>query len=261
MANVETRVVRIAEALLAEKGSVRLVDVLVGLGWLAQPNVDRWERGRVPAPDRCIGVDAAKVALASTALQRWAEGRSLQRREARYDGMQFTDGDPDAEKAYRACWGTADAAVPAVERPRRPQEIIVISPHNAWPCASCGGTGDFLLKDRAGALCLDCADLGHLEFLPSGDAALTRRASKASGLSAVVIRWSTRRNRYEHQGILAEPAAMNRLHRSVCPTPICVPVAGHASRAAGPIKTCSSVASSPPPSVSSSPVVRSTAPR
>jgi hypothetical protein len=63
----------------------------------------------------------------------------------------------------------------------------VISPHNEWTCASCGDTGDFLLKDKAGALCLDCADLGHLEFLPSGDAALTRRATKASRLSAVVV--------------------------------------------------------------------------
>ena len=62
--------------------------------------------------------------------------------------------------------------------------------------------------DKAGALCLDCADLGHLEFLPSGDAALTRRATKASRLSAVVVRWSTRRNRYERQGILAEAAAI-----------------------------------------------------
>jgi hypothetical protein len=59
-------------------------------------------------------------------------------------------------------------------------------------------------------LCLDCADLGHLEFLPSGDAALTRRATKASRLSAVVVRWSTRRNRYERQGILAEAAAIEQ---------------------------------------------------
>jgi hypothetical protein len=64
--------------------------------------------------------------------------------------------------------------------------------------------------DKAGTLCLDCADLGHLEFLPSGDAALTRRATKASGLSAVVVRWSRRRNRYERQGILAEAAAIEQ---------------------------------------------------
>ena len=34
-----------------------------------------------------------------------------------------------------------------------------------------------LTKDK-GALCLACADLDHLAFLPSGDTALTRRAHK-----------------------------------------------------------------------------------
>jgi hypothetical protein len=59
-------------------------------------------------------------------------------------------------------------------------------------------------------LCLDCADLGHLAFLPSGDAALTRRAKRASGLSAIVVRWSRSRKRYERQGILVEPDAIER---------------------------------------------------
>jgi hypothetical protein len=52
MAGVGTRVARIAEALLAERPFVRPVDVLVGLGWLAwlaQPNVERWERGPLPS--------------------------------------------------------------------------------------------------------------------------------------------------------------------------------------------------------------------
>jgi hypothetical protein len=106
---------------------------------------------------------------------------------------------------------TADPAESVSERPpRRPQRITVISPHNAFECATCGGDGEFLLKDRAGTLCLNCADLGHLEFLPSGDTALTRRATKASRLSAVVVRWSTRRKRYERQGILVEPAAIEQ---------------------------------------------------
>ena len=47
---------------------------------------------------------------------------------------------------------------------------------------------------------LDCSDLGHLVFPRSGDAALTRRAKKASQLSAVVVRWSQTRKRYERQG-------------------------------------------------------------
>jgi hypothetical protein len=56
--------------------------------------------------------------------------------------------------------------------------------------------------------CLDCADLGHLVFLPRGDTALTRRSREASGLSAVVVRFNRRRGRYERQGLLVEEAAL-----------------------------------------------------
>ena len=60
------------------------------------------------------------------------------------------------------------------------------------------------LAGEKGALCLSCADLDHLVFLPSGDAALTRRARKHSTLAAVVLRWSRTRERYERQGLLVE---------------------------------------------------------
>lgn len=66
-----------------------------------------------------------------------------------------------------------------------------------------------LVEDK-GALCLPCADLDHLVFLPSGDAALTRRAGKYSILSAVVLKWSRARKRYERQGLLVEEAALQR---------------------------------------------------
>ncbi len=59
-------------------------------------------------------------------------------------------------------------------------------------------------------LCVDCAGLGPLVFLPRGDAALTRRAREASGLWAVVVRHNRRRTRYERQGILVEGAALAR---------------------------------------------------
>ena len=58
--------------------------------------------------------------------------------------------------------------------------------------------------------CMECADMDHLVFLPSGDAALTRRAKRASRLSAVVVRFSRARKRYERQGILVEADALER---------------------------------------------------
>lgn len=67
-----------------------------------------------------------------------------------------------------------------------------------------------VLAGERGALCLSCADLVHLAFLPSGDAALTRRARKHSTLAAVVLKWSRARKRYERQGLLVEEPALER---------------------------------------------------
>ena len=90
----------------------------------------------------------------------------------------------------------------------RPTGIVVIQPVRAWSCADCGGTGDLLRMQDAGPFCLHCSDLDHLVFLPSGSAALTKRAVKASSLSAVVVRWSRSRRRYERQGVLVEESAL-----------------------------------------------------
>lgn len=72
--------------------------------------------------------------------------------------------------------------------------------HRAW----------IMLHGEKGALCLACADLDHLVFLPSGDAALTRRAKKHSRLSAVVLKWSQARKRYERQGLLVESEGLEQ---------------------------------------------------
>lgn len=67
-----------------------------------------------------------------------------------------------------------------------------------------------LVLEEGAQRCLDCADLGHLVFLPRGDTALTRRAREESSLAAVVVRFNRRRGRYERQGVLVEEAALGR---------------------------------------------------
>ena len=66
------------------------------------------------------------------------------------------------------------------------------------------------LTETKSALCLACADLDHLIYLPAGNAALTRRSRKHSTLAAVVLRWSRARKRYERQGLLVEEQALER---------------------------------------------------
>ncbi len=66
------------------------------------------------------------------------------------------------------------------------------------------------LDKKKGPICLTCADLDHLEFLSSGDAALTRRSKKYSKLYALVLKWIRRRKRYERQGLLVEGAAIEK---------------------------------------------------
>ena len=92
-------------------------------------------------------------------------------------------------------------------------EIVVFSILKPSACAECGEElwkGSFLRMEKGKPLCLECADLDHLVFLPRGDAALTRRSRKYSTLSAVVVRFSRSRKRYERQGLLVESGALER---------------------------------------------------
>src|ERR1044072_2077004 len=108
MGKLETRVARIAETTLAEQQVVRAIDILVGLGWLAQPNVDRWERGRGPALERGGSVGADKVTAALAPLRKWAQDRGLTPTQVDYQDLQFCDDNADAELAYRPHWASPD---------------------------------------------------------------------------------------------------------------------------------------------------------
>ena len=84
----------------------------------------------------------------------------------------FANGDPLAEAAWRSQWISAE--VPAAQRERianrqaAPPDLIVVQPVKDWTCAECGGTGNLLVMDDIGPLCLICADMDHLVFLPAG---------------------------------------------------------------------------------------------
>lgn len=100
---------------------------------------------------------------------------------------------------------------------RDPGDLKVFISTRDSKCDECRenlGRGAWItLVEGKGALCLSCADLDHLVFLGSGDAALTRRARKHSTLSAVVLKWSRARKRYERQGLLVEAQALGEAEK------------------------------------------------
>jgi hypothetical protein len=104
----------------------------------------------------------------------------------------------------------AAEAAPSTGRQRQASDLVMIEPLNEFTCTGCGGTGPYLIMEDPGPLCLTCADMDHLIFLPAGNAALSRRAKSGSGLSAVVVRFSRTRKRYERQAILVEEAALGQ---------------------------------------------------
>ena len=83
--------------------------------------------------------------------------------------------------------------MPTLSDSNKPDLKVFISLRDS-KCDDCGeelGRQAWItLEENKGALCLACADLDELVFLPTGDAALTRRARKHSVLSAVVLKFA-----------------------------------------------------------------------
>lgn len=103
--------------------------------------------------------------------------------------------------------GGLPAPLPAAEHP-----LVVIAPEPCR-CAECGmlhAAGDLVHYEGERPLCLGCGLLVSLEFLPSGDVALTRRASGHSRHYAPVLAWSRVHKRWERRGTLVEREALRR---------------------------------------------------
>jgi hypothetical protein len=217
---LERRVVAAAEAALARSGSVSPIDVLTGLGWLHGRTVDEWRQGRVAHLERVLTARPDRLAAVLAILGGWAREGGLRPSEMPYVSagrdrgpLRFTArGDEAAERAYRTHWISPDLPearrTRLIERQSKAPDLVVVDPLKDWTCAACHGTGELHALEDGAPVCLTCADLDHLVFVPAGNAALTRRAKAASGLSAVVQRLNRRRKRYERRGLLVEEAAL-----------------------------------------------------
>ncbi|HEV2690222.1 MAG TPA: DUF2293 domain-containing protein, partial [Bryobacteraceae bacterium] len=223
---LEQRVVRSAEAALTQQQYVSAIDVLTRMGLLAPTHVENWRKGRVDFLEQMIQGNPNKISRSMETFRRWALEKGLQPSETRYvrstrEGnvdLRFSaSGDPEIEKSYRTHYVSPDLSETKrqklVERQSKAPDPVVFEIVRDSQCSECGTelpSDSFLYMEGGQPLCLACARMGDLEYLPAGDAALTRRATKYSGRKAVAVRFSRSRGRYERQGILVEPAALEK---------------------------------------------------
>jgi hypothetical protein len=215
------RVTRAAEASLAAQGYVAPLDVLLGIRWLDPNSEKRWRLGQVDFLEHALQTNPTRIAEAMELFRSWAERKGLLASETAYlartpqhQTLLFSQsGDPAIERLYRTHWVSPELSERKRERltekASKPPELVVIQPLNSeWACHRCGGTGGLLIMEPPGPACLRCTGLDDLEFLPAGDAQLSRRAKANSARFAVVVRFSRTRRRYERQGLLVEAQAL-----------------------------------------------------
>lgn len=223
---LETRVHCAAEAALLRHKYVSAVDVLCGMGLLTSAQVESWRKGRIDFLERVIQGNLKKISSSMRIFRRWATEKGLKPSETQYmrhsrNGkvtLQFSkSGQAGIEKSYRTHFVSPELSE---KKQQRLQEKLNRSPNpvvfqnlRETHCSECGveiGQDSLLFFEQEQPLCVQCARLDDLEFLPSGNAALTRRASKFSGKVAVVVRFNRSRGRYERQGILVETSGLEK---------------------------------------------------
>ncbi|MBI5384099.1 MAG: DUF2293 domain-containing protein [Verrucomicrobia bacterium] len=221
------RVINAAEAALKAGGSVGPLELFQHMGLLHPVHFDGWRKGNehYRVLEAWIQAGPEKFGKALRIFGEWVHARGLVPVEASYtrrtlrgvEPLQVTaDGHPEREKFYRTHYAPADLNArktqQLAEKLAKPLDLVVFEKvSEEGNCHECGAElpkGSFLFMEKGQPLCLACADLDHLSFLPAGDMALSRRARKHSPLSAVVVRFSRARQRYERQGLLVTEAAL-----------------------------------------------------
>ena len=227
--NLQERVERAAEAALKRTGSVGPLELFQEMRLLQSVHVEGWRKGNeyYPVLQPCIQVGPEKFQKTLHHFQEWVKQRGLRPIEAAYtrrgpggvEELRVTEnGDPEWEKFYRTHYAPADltekkTARLAAKLTRPPELVVFEKVSEEGNCSECNAElsrGDYLLMEKSQPLCLVCADLDQLVFLPAGDTALSRRARKHSALAAVVVRFNRPRKRYERQGLLVTEAALAR---------------------------------------------------
>lgn len=156
-ADLEGRVARAAEAVLARQRYVSALDVLLAIGWLAPSHLAEWRQGRIECIEQALQAKPTRVAQAMRTLREWAQRQGLAPSEIAYTArtrdrrpLRFSpSGDPEVERAHRTHWISPELTGQAregEEHPLRRRRPVEPRPQALRAAGPPGRTG----RDRGG---------------------------------------------------------------------------------------------------------------
>src|SRR6202790_5679679 len=158
------------------------IDVLTGTGLLAATHVETWRKGRVDFLERVIQGNLKKISLSMAMFRHWALEKGLKPSETGYVrrarigtvDLRFSkSGDPGIEKSYRTHY--VSPALSETKQQRLQEKLnqspkpVVFQNLREAQCSECGAEieqDSLLSMELEQPLCLRCARLDDLEFLP-----------------------------------------------------------------------------------------------
>ncbi len=215
--------------MLKRNGTVGLLELLVEMRMVHWGHVDEWRRANpaYAAIVEHIQCGPEKLTQVQEHFHAWARALGLVQVEAEYARrslagkvpLKFTqDENPGIAATFRTHYARADLSekqqAKLEQKLAKVDDLVAfIGVSESTVCTECSYEmlrGECFVLEATQPICLECADMDHLVFLPAGDVAMTRRAKKYSPLSAVVTKFNRSRKRYERQGLLVSREALVR---------------------------------------------------
>ncbi|MES2199855.1 MAG: hypothetical protein V4489_06780 [Chlamydiota bacterium] len=217
---LKQRVVQAAEEALHKKQYVSPIDVFLGMQSLQPIHLDNWKKGKVSYLEEVLQGNLHKLSFCMKCFREWALEKGLKpsltvyQRKGRNGNIRLRfsiSGNPEIEKSYSTHYishALSEASRKKIqEKMDNPLELTVFRICKDSQCEECKKKifkGGILFMEADQPLCLSCAKLDALEYLPRGNAKLTRYVTKNSTTRTVVVEFSRSRKRYERQGVLVE---------------------------------------------------------
>lgn len=228
---LKQRTIQAAEEALYKQHYVSPIDVFMGMKWLQPVHVEDWRKGRIPYLERIIQGNLHKISFCMKCFRDWAKEKGLKpsltvylartsgpKRELRFS----ISGHPDIERSYGTHYISPVLSEikqkKLQEKLDKPPELAVFRIVQDSQCSQCKKElfkGSYLFMEAGQPLCLGCANLSELEYLPAGNAKLTRRVKKDCVKCAVVVEFSRTRKRYERQGILVDKMTLQKARQEL----------------------------------------------